>query len=158
MELQAHTHSGADCLDCANNSGFVISYRRPTFGTRNRREKSVTCFAHHVQSDSEIVVNHKEKGAIASCSAEKADLRQDDDKMTHGGLIREQVKGFVCVCVYARVCVSVLHIASVHSSEQVCCLFLYLVASRQVVKGGSEITQMYLFTVLRHTSSLYWSE
>lgn len=98
------------------------------------------------------MVNHKEKGAIASCSAEKADLRQDDDKMTHGGLIREQVKGFVCVCV------SVLHIASVHSSEQVCCLFLYLVASRQVVKGGSEITQMYLFTALRHTSSLYWSE
>lgn len=92
------------CLDCANNSSFVISYRR----TRNRREKSVTCFAHHVQSDSEIVVNHKEKGAIASCSAEKADLRQDDDKMTHGGLIRKQVKR-VCVCVCESVCVCSSH-------------------------------------------------
>lgn len=106
------------------------------------------------------MVNHKEKGVIASCSAEKADLRQEDDKMTHGGLIQEQVKGFVCVCVCVceSVCVSVLHISSVHSSEQVCCLFLYLVASRQVVKIGPEITQMYLFTALRHTSSLYWSE
>lgn len=58
--------------------------------------------------------------------------------MTHSVLIQEQVRDFVCVRA------SVPRTASVQPPEQVCCLFLYLVTSTQVVNVGAETRQMRL--------------